>query len=88
MSERPTGPLDYPEDIKTVSGLIYWLHVVANDEDCMIDRDAIADICEAAYKRMESMHQSLIQEVDRIERLQPFFTKVCAAVDAARKPSA
>lgn len=73
-----------PTDVKTVHGLIFWLQTIADDGDCNVDRDTIADTCEAAAKRLKSMQDSLIQEVSRIEKLQPFFTEVSAAVDAAR----
>lgn len=73
----------YSEDIKAVSGLIYWLQVVAQEED--VTADCITDVARAAAERLKSMQEALRQEVDRIEKLQPFFTDVCAAVDAARK---
>jgi|VirMetMinimDraft_7_1064189.scaffolds.fasta_scaffold100796_2 hypothetical protein len=72
--------------IQTVTGLIYWLQTIAADGDCNVDRDTVADTCEAAAKRLKSMQESLQSEVARIEKLQPFFTEVSRAVDEARKP--
>lgn len=73
-------------DILTVAGLVFWLQTIAADGDCNVDRDTIADTCEAAVKRLKSMQESLQSEVARIEKLQPFFTEVSRAVDEARKP--
>lgn len=84
MLDCEDGP-ERQEQMKTVAGLIYWLEVIADCED--VEADTIVEVCRAAADRMRSLQHSLIQEVDRIETLQPFFTKVCAAVDAARKPS-
>ena len=55
----------YADNIKTVHGLIFWLQTIAQDADCMVDRDTIADVCDAAQKRLGSMQQALIQEVER-----------------------
>ena len=71
------------DDMKTVKGLIYWLETIADCDD--VDADTIADVCRHAANRMKSLQQSLIDEVERIERLQPFFNQVSCAVDAARK---
>lgn len=71
-------------DIQTVSGLIMWLEIIAEDGDCDVERDTIADTCDAAAKRLKSMQESLIQEVERIEKLQPFFNDVSAAVQRAK----
>ena len=76
----------HASDIQTVTGLIFWLQTIAADGDCNVDRDIIADTCEAAAKRLKSMQESLRSEVARIEKLQPFFTEVSRAVDEARKP--
>lgn len=74
----------YPDDIKTVAGLIYWLQVIAQEEN--VDADCVVDVATAAASRLKSMQDSLRQEVERIEKLQPFFTEVSRAVDEARKP--
>ena len=89
MTDGKTPPeydQTHADDIQTVTGLASWLQAIAQDGDCMIDRDTIADTCEAAAKRLLSMQEALRQEVARIEKLQPFFTDVSRAVDAARGP--
>ena len=83
MGSEPSSP-DFNDDMKTVHGVACWLDAIADDDDCNIDRDYIAEVCGNAASRLRSMQQSLIQEVDRIEKLQPFFTDVCAAVERAR----
>lgn len=75
----------HASDIKTVHGLIYWLQTIAQVED--VDPDIITNTASAAAVRLKSMQESLHQEVGRIEKLQPFFTDVCAVVDSARKPT-
>jgi len=82
MMDRENWP-EREDQMKTVAGLVYWLEVIADCED--VEADTIADVCRHAANRMRSMQQSLIQEVDRIEKLQPFFNQISAAVDAARK---
>jgi hypothetical protein len=89
MAEQPDPPeynATHADDMQTVKGVIYWLQTIAADADCNIDRDTIADTCDVAAKRLKSMQDSLRQEVERIEKLQPFFTEVSRAVDEARKP--
>ena len=91
MAKQPDPPeysATQADDMQTVGGVIYWLKTIAADADCNIDRDTIADTCDAAAKRLCSMQESLRSEVARIEKLQPFFTEVSRAVDEARKPSA
>jgi len=88
MPQQPYPPEysnSHTDDMQTVHGVISWLEAIANDGDCMIDRDNIVDTCAAAAKRLQSMQQSLIQEVERIEKLQPFYTHICAYVDGVRK---
>ena len=86
---HPSDPPEYAntitDDLKTVHGIICWLQTIANDGDCMVDRDDIVETCAAAAKRLSSMQSSLRSEVDRIEKLQPFYTQICAVVDGARK---
>ncbi len=86
-AEPPEYSMSLTDDLKTFEGLIYWLQAIATDGDCNIERDAIAEVCDTAAKKIESLRASLIQEVDRIEKLQPFFTEVCALVDVARRPN-
>lgn len=91
MSKALTDPPEYSEtyadDIKTVHGLIFWLQTIAHDGDCAVDRDCIADVCDAAAIRLASMQDSLRQEVDRVEKLQPFHDEIMSVVTRHSKGS-
>ena len=87
QTDQPEYEMSITDELKTVRGIVCWLEAIAHDGDCNIDRDKISETCEVAAKRLKSMQHSLIEEVARIEKLQPFFADICAVVEHAKAKS-
>lgn len=71
-------------DIQTISGLIKWLKIIAEDGDCNLDRDTIADTCREAAKLIDAALENVVQEYVRAENLQLFFDDVSEAIERAK----